>query len=1018
MRILLTIFILLLNSTGFSQQGFTYTRFTAEDGLGLNSNVVYSVYPDKKGFIWVGTDNGLQRFDGSKFVHPSRNSSLTVPVVPHTTISQVTESNSGEMVLFLRHLRQVAFFDPLNYKYRVAEIRADATGVNSGDMRLWKTKDGNIYLIILNYAILQYDAKEHAFINNNPFKLPEGYRPGMNGFFEDTLSNRVWIACRKGLCVADRTTGQTWYRGFNPRKLPMLENELLNDWPTSIHIDKKRRYWIFGYPYKSLNGQFKFCVDSTAKFLEKDTAGLWSGPSTYRQYDRFLETKKGGFWIYGVNQLMNYDTLLERFHYIPGNSNILYSNVNQMAEDHEGNIWLATDNGLYFTDPRSGSHSIVNFRMDVAGYDNMTDVIEVSPGKYWIAIWDIGILELNNKWEGKELPLYKHPVPASWPERSRNVLKFSFAMCRDPRTNNILVSCVRGVMMSVDPATYKTTYQFHKSMETEALLSMCIDKQDRIWIGTQSGKIFRSKGDTYEEICSVNSSVHKLFPDNDGWIWAATTTEGIVAIDPNSGKILQHYTSRKGPYKLYAEGGESIEQLNDNIIAFGAGALNLINKRTGRVTIIGYEQGLPSNNVKRLRRDRQGYLWIITSAGLCRYNPWNGRIIQYGRKDGVTQTTLTNQADLLTSDGEIMFAGNSAMLRIDPAVFNTRTEIPAVSVTDFKLFNNFLPLDSLQQLPRITLNYDENSFSIYFASLSFTQRDKLAYYYRMIGVDTSWKKADRSDYENYPLLPPGSYRFEVYAEAMDGTKSATTKLQLYIKPPYWRSWWFITLLMMAIAGAIYWLHTMRVKGLLAVVNVRNRVARDLHDDMGSTLSTINILSSMAKTKMGTDPVKVTEYIGKISDNSQRMMESMDDIVWSITPANDSMQKIVARMREFATYVLEPKDIVPDIEADEKVYHVKFNMEIRRDLFLIFKEAVNNAAKYSDAGTVTARLTVTAKGLEMTVADDGIGFDTTAADNRNGLGNMEKRAINVGGSFSVQSQKEKGTCIHVVLPLER
>ena len=122
---------------------------------------------------------------------------------------------------------------------------------------------------------------------------------------------------------------------------------------------------------------------------------------------------------------------------------------------------------------------------------------------------------------------------------------------------------------------------------------------------------------------------------------------------------------------------------------------------------------------------------------------------------------------------------------------------------------------------------------------------------------------------------------------------------------------------------------MRVQRLLAVEKLRTRVARDLHDDMGSTLSTINILSAMAKSKMNTDAVKTTEYLAKITDNSQRMMDAMDDIVWSIKPSNDSMQKIVARMREFATNVLEPKDIALEFHIDEQVYDIKLNMEARR-----------------------------------------------------------------------------------------
>lgn len=148
---------------------------------------------------------------------------------------------------------------------------------------------------------------------------------------------------------------------------------------------------------------------------------------------------------------------------------------------------------------------------------------------------------------------------------------------------------------------------------------------------------------------------------------------------------------------------------------------------------------------------------------------------------------------------------------------------------------------------------------------------------------------------------------------------------------------------LALGGLLYFIHRLRINRILAVENLRNRVARDLHDDMGSTLSTINILSTMAKSKLNTDNVRASEYLGKISDNSQRMMEAMDDIVWSIKPMNDSMQKITARMREIATSVLEAKDIDLQFRSDDSTEEVKMDMEARRDFFLLFKEAINNIA---------------------------------------------------------------------------
>jgi signal transduction histidine kinase len=186
--------------------------------------------------------------------------------------------------------------------------------------------------------------------------------------------------------------------------------------------------------------------------------------------------------------------------------------------------------------------------------------------------------------------------------------------------------------------------------------------------------------------------------------------------------------------------------------------------------------------------------------------------------------------------------------------------------------------------------------------------------------------------------------------------------------------------------------------------------------MGSTLSTINILSTMAKTKMADDPVKTSEYIGKISDNSQRMMEAMDDIVWSIKPANDSMQKITARMWEFATGILEAKDIDLDFKVDEKVNEVKLNMEARRDFFLIFKEAVNNVAKYSRCSKCSIHISLHQHRLLLDVADNGIGFNVNRADDGNGLSNMQKRAEALKGRVSIHSKPGEGTQVTLNMPV--
>jgi signal transduction histidine kinase len=325
-------------------------------------------------------------------------------------------------------------------------------------------------------------------------------------------------------------------------------------------------------------------------------------------------------------------------------------------------------------------------------------------------------------------------------------------------------------------------------------------------------------------------------------------------------------------------------------------------------------------------------------------------------------------------------------------------------ITGFKIFNNDLPLDSVLRLKTINLASDQNSFSISFAA--DTNRNDSAVYYKLEGADKDWIKAGKSATINYTLLPPGRYDFKMKCNG----QNEKVALQIVIKLPFWLSSWFIILCCAVFIGIAYLLHTLSIRRLMAIEAIRQKVSRDLHDDIGSTLSTINILSMMAKSKLMDDPVKASEYISKISDNSSRMMEAMDDIVWSINPMNDSMQRIFARMREFATEVLEAREVEVHFHFDEEANNIILNMEQRRDIFLIFKEAINNIAKYANATEVDIKVTYKAPQLLIAVKDNGKGFDVEKADNGNGLNNMQKRAEKLMAKYSITSKLNAGTTI--------
>lgn len=1014
------IFLLLICKVSDAQQGFAFSHITTDDGTGLASNLVTSLYQDEKGFIWVGTANGLQRFDGSKFIDIS-TSRQGSDYLQHYRISQIIPGDSGKLVLASFSLAEFGIFDPATFLYKKIPLKPLRKILPGSEYRLWKDSKGEIYLNVQSYGILHYSKARNAFVDDIPFPFPPGWKVNVLGVYENLSEQQYWFGSNNGLCIYDVRSKQMWYRDHNPRNLAILKNERVQDGVHQIYIDKQKRIWLFCWPSWGNGVQYKFCLDSTgSRFLQKDTAGL-NNSTTGLEYKFFYETREGDLWIYGFNVLFNYDKSINRFQYnksSPANNNISinYESVFQVIEDKENNIWIATNEGIYYTATGSANMSVVNLTFsDKSGPTSINDILELPNGDLWFTSFRAGINSIDKSFKKIDNYVYSTPPPASWPATLKAAALQTISLCREAETGTIWIGCLQGVLLIHDPIQKTTRYVTAPEFNNSNIKFITEDKKKQMWLGTQDGKLIKYDGNRFTEVHNVGTIIYKVFIDNEGWIWLATRDRGLFAISAEDGRVLQHYTTDNGKNSLYSNTGTDIEQLQNGLIAFGAGALHFINKKTGGVTVVKYEDGLPSNTVARLRLDNKGFLWIITSNGLSRYNPGNHRITPYGRKDGVVLAEQTIAADFRTRDGNIIFGGSNSMIMINPAFFANSQPPPQVTITDFKIFNQYLPVDSLLRNTQIKLGYDQNSLSIYFASLSFRDRDKLTYYYKMEGIDKDWVKADRSYYVNYSLLPPGNYTFKIYCENIEGKRSQNiTELSVFIKPPFYMTWWFISSLLFVVAVLIYAVHDLRVNRLLAVETLRNRVARDLHDDMGSTLSTINILSSMAKNKMYADTAKTSEYITKISEYSERMMDAMDDIVWSIKPSNDSMQKITARMREFATNVLEAKEIDFEFKAEEELHDIKLNMEARRDFFLVFKEAVNNAAKYSQASKVLIEVTLHNKRLSLIVKDDGVGFDPAEADG-NGLGNMQKRAENLNGVVTIQTRKGEGTTVKVVIP---
>ncbi|MCU0388356.1 MAG: ATP-binding protein [Chitinophagaceae bacterium] len=993
-----------------------FLRISAQDGLGLSSNNISSIYQDSTGYLWVGTANGIQRFDGAKFIFYSTEKPGSEKL-PDEQIRQMVGGSSGKIWLLYEQTPKVGLFDSKNITYRNVPIVTRRKLPPRAEFTLWKDRKGNIYLNILRYGrILMFDSSRFEFNENTPLNnLPPGWKSTAN-VFEDTVKNRIWIVADSGLCIYDHASGKIWSRLYNPQNIGLLNFYEEYHLTSEFFIDSKRRHWYF---YWTGNQNFT-CFDEKGRGLS-DTAGLQGVNTGYAELRKFTETRDGTLWIYGPGCLYSLDNDQKKFSFYRNqytdNYNIRFESVNHILEDRDGVVWIATDQGLYYHSPRRSRVANI-FLSDIPGFFEVTDLLQLKDKSYMVSTWGKGIISLDSSFFAFDRGIYqrKNSAYLQKPEQFQQVWSLM-----QHSSGKIFMGCQAGCLMIYDTETGQNDFLNPPAFEDRTIRFMAEDKKGRVWFGTQAGTVILYDGETFSVKYRLEETaiIYKLAIDPDrGWVWLATHERGLYAIDPESGKVVKHFSKKDQGNPLFGDRVSDIEHLNDTIMyAAASGVLHVINKKTGTVQWLDKEKGLPSNTAKRIRLDDKGYVWIITQQGLCHYDPAKNRFTSFGQKDGIFMGESVQACDLLDLNKNVLFAGPNSLLAFHPDAFYNTQKPPPVVITDFKLLDAYLPVDSLMEQPYIRMQPGENSFTIYFSTLSFRNRNQFTYYYKLEGADKDWVKADGSQSAQYRLLPPGKYIFKVRVENIDGLSNETiTTMNLFIKPHFWQSGWFISMMLMLIAMIVYGMHRLRLTKALAVEKIRARVSRDLHDDMGSTLSTINILSSMAKAKLTVDQIKTAEYLGKISDNSQRMMEAMDDIVWAIKPDNDTMQKLIARMREFATNVLEAKEIAIVFDAEEALNELKPDMEYRRDLFLLFKEAVNNAAKYSKSTRVSIKLGMENRKLKLIVSDNGIGFDVNMADSGNGLGNMKRRAAALQGKIDIVSSENIGTTITLTAPL--
>ena len=575
------------------------------------------------------------------------------------------------------------------------------------------------------------------------------------------------------------------------------------------------------------------------------------------------------------------------------------------------------------------------------------------------------------------------------------------------------------------------------------------------WAGTNSG-ILQISGNSIKKELNIQTTAigedangNIWFGDVNGQMWSycngnlkrmktdRLVSEMVMAIHPENEKLLVGY--RVSGVRKYRIANDSLSTEKEYSSKTGYNDMRIRScatdkkgnviwgTRTNGVYIFSGTQdtllahltdknGLSANWIKDILCDTDGQMYLATNNGINIvsgdvHNPVVNQV-------KIDNDNLNRETNCILKTGNTFYIGTmEGVLKLMPEKIHKDTIAPPIYFTHIGIqgLKQFSINPYTVNAGEITLPYEQHIISFEFTGISLKNPDKVRYYYLLEGQNVEWSPATINNYVSYNLKP-GDYTFKVTAENASGIRSKVPAVfHFIIKPPFWTSWWFVSLTTALIVLATYGVYQYRLNQLLELELLRNKISTDLHDDIGSTLSSISILSDMALREPSNS--QMLGMIQGIKENSTSLLEKMDDIVWSINPKYDTLENLMVRLQRFAATLLEAKNIEYSIEIEPSIKSVKLTMGYRQHIYLILKETINNLIKYSNCTKAYVAVSYHHNAVEITVQDNGIGFDLENIKYGNGIINMQQRAKQMNADLAISSRHGEGTKIRIRIKIK-
>lgn len=960
-------------------------EWQSEDGLPENS--ITGVTQARDGYIWVSTQHALARFDGVRFLKaalPNARSSVepSIHALLAATGDELWVVMEGGVVMSLSP-RATNVFTTTSGLPMGRPMVSDQDGSGA----VWVAyADGSVCRIAQG-KVERFDS-QHGLSGDGPCWLAADVdgqiwfaKAGRVGVFRSNQFVSLINLGRAPLKLCAAREGGLWIcagldlwrhtPGQEPIKAATLEPPRTSASTRVMLEDRTGAVWI----------------GTAAGLFRYDTFGVTAVATSHPDITDLAEDREGNIWAGtrggGLNRIRPGVVSIES----PG-TGLPFSTVRSICSDASGSTWAVSQVGTVWQ--KSGAEWQINNGQGAWQSGRATCVCPSANGGVWIGTQDDAI----HRWiNGKVLTLSREHGLEGGSVRALLLSSNGDLWISQEKSNG--VQRLRNNLFTTFPLP----------VESRPVRAIAEDVSGNIWMGTVGGHLFRTSGDKLADVTPPlpRRPIRCLYTTPDGSIWIGYAGMGI-------GRI------KNGSFSHAAVSNGLHDEFVSQIAADAYGSL-----------WIGADHGIFEVRQRELEEVMDGRLERVRS-------------MVYGRDEGLPslQAEYGHWPVILREpSGVLWFPMRTGLARIRPEPIRTSHVPPPVRIEGVLLDGRTLhpqqehrpsPGDPTEQVFSVRPNH--RRLEISFTALSFVAPDKVHFKHQLQGLDDEWSAPATTRTVSYPRLPHGTYRFVLTACNQAGVwNPAGTAMTLVVSPFYWQTWWFRSAAFLSsallIVGLVRFASFRSLQRRLshleretAVQQERARIAKDIHDDLGASLTQIALLGDLARDDRA-NPEKLESHVNNIAATARSGVKSLEEIVWAVNPRNDTLAHLLGYVGQYAVDFLQSARIRCRIDFPEQLPDLTVPSDLRHNLFLAAKEALNNVARHAGATEVWLRASISNRSLCLAIEDNGRGFHQEQTNRPgNGLRNLQQRLTEVGGVCNVQSAPGHGTRVRIEVSLKR